>query len=106
MKKTLVTIIYALGVLIVFALVCIFLSRSRYVPFPDAMLPKQLWELAVDWLALGTLPMAVASVLMRKAYETRGAKTSLVFLPAAICAAALLLWIGVWTAGLWFPAQN
>ena len=106
MKKAIVTIIYALGALIVFTLVCTFLSRSHYVPFPDAMLPSQLWELAVDWLALGTLPMTAASVLMRKTYETRGAKTALVFLPAAVCAAALLLWIGVWTIGLWFPAQN
>ena len=106
MKKPLVTIMYALGALMVFTLACTFLSHSHYVPFPDAMLPKQLWELAVDWLALGALPMAAASVLMRKTYETRGAKTALVYLPAAICAAALLLQIGVWTAGLWFPAQN
>lgn len=100
MKKTIVTAVYTLGALIVFALVCLFLSHSRYVPSPDAMLPMQLWELAVDWLALGTLPMTAACILMCSAYGTRGRKTALLFLPAIPCMAALLFWIGVWVVGM------
>lgn len=100
MKKTIITIIYSVGALTVFALVCVFLSHSHYIPFPDAMLPTQLWELATDYLALGTLPMAAACALMRGAYDTRGGKTALVFLPAMICAAALLFWVGVWVVGI------
>lgn len=99
MKKLLVTIIYGCGAAMVAVLVCIFLSHSHYVPFPDSMLPTALYELALDWLALGTLPMLIASVLMRKVYGTHGAKTALVFLPSAVCAAALLFWLAVWVIG-------
>ena len=95
MKKTAVTTLYIFGAAIVVLLAGVFLSHSGYVPFPDAMLQFTLYELAAIWLAIGALPMLAACFLMRRVYGTRGGKTALLFLPGALCAAALLFWLGV-----------
>ena len=100
MKKALVTAVYVLSSLITLALSGLFLSHSRYIPNPDAMLPMQLWELATVWLAFGAMPMAAACALMCSVRRTHGQKTLLVFLPALPCAAAALFWLCVWLVGL------
>lgn len=55
--------IYAIGAVITVVLLGIFFFRVPIVPFPDAMLPMPLWELAGNWLAMGTIPMGAATVL-------------------------------------------
>lgn len=93
--KLLVNILYTMGTLIVLVLSIIFLMRIAFVPFPEAMLPMQLWELAVSWLAMGCIPMLIACAGMCAVNEVRkGAhakrNTILIFLPGVICLCALL----------------
>lgn len=87
---------YVLGTAIVAVLSAILLARVDYVPFPDAMLPEQLWELAIDWLAVGTLPMALAAWGMTLTTGAKEKKTRfLLFLPVLPCFGCLLLLVGV-----------
>ena len=91
-RKALTLAVYALGAATAAALSAILLARVEYVPFPDTMLPAQLWELAIDWLALGTLPMALAAWGMVRAIDARGKKVQfLLFLPVLPCLGCLLL---------------
>lgn len=87
--KTLSRALYALGTLAVLALTAAALLRVPWVPFPNAMLPATLGELAVQWLALGTLPVALAAWLLRRygrADLRRPACLWLPVLPCALCA--------------------
>lgn len=94
-KKTVFNTLYVAGALVVTVLLLLTIAGPKYVPFPDAMLPMDLRELAFAWLAIGFLPMLLASVQFYKAVRRKA-----VFLPAAICLLALLVWIGVWTVGM------
>lgn len=94
-KETAFTTLYIVGVLIVAVLLLLAIAGPRYVPFPDAMLPADLRELAFAWLAIGFLPMLLASMRFHKMTRRK-----LVFFPAAICLLALLVWIGAWTVGM------
>lgn len=96
--------LYSIGVLITLVLFCLFLSRSNHVLFPNAMLPAQLWEQATEWLALGAVPMAVASLIFYKTIFTEKPvhhkrKMLLIYTPAIICACFLMFWVCVWAIG-------
>ena len=83
-------LIYSLGAAVTAILTLIFLSRAEFVPFPDAMLPMQIWELASIWLALGFLPMTAAAILFYRLKRRR-----IIFVPAAVCAGFLIFWLNV-----------
>ena len=87
--------LYAAGTLVVLVLAVVAALRVPAVPFPAAMLPMTLGELATVWLALGTLPMAAAAWLLRRYGEVRGRYACLVWLPAVTCAACLAYWAAV-----------
>lgn len=90
-----IRIIYYGGAATVIILTLIFLSDSKIILFPDAMLPMTLSDLASTWLALGFLPMAAATILFCRIKHGR------VFLiPAAICLGFLIFWTGVWIYGV------
>ena len=94
-KETAFTTLYISGVLAVAVLLLLTIAGPRYIPFPDAMLPMDLRELALAWLAIGFLPMLLASTRFHKMTRRK-----LVFLTAAVCLLALLVWIGAWTIGM------
>ena len=93
--KAVFAALYAGGALAVAVLSLLAVAGPKYVPFPDSMLPVDLRELAFAWLAIGFLPMLLASARFYKAVRRKA-----VFLPAAICLLALLVWIGAWTVGM------
>lgn len=103
-KKIGVMIIYTIGVLMTLIMLYLFLSRSDYVPHPDSMLPASLWELSTEWLALGALPMAIASRLLDRtifSQESGRDKKSrlLLYLPAILCTCFFLYWALVLAIG-------
>lgn len=105
MKKAGVIILYSIGVLITLILLCLFLSRSDYVPYPDSMLPAPLEDLASEWLALGALPMSIASLLFDKTiFRQKSAQHKrnylLLYLPAIICTCFFLYWTVVLAMGI------
>ena len=82
--------LYALGTLAVAVLAVIALLRAPWVPFPGTMLPMTLGELAVVWLAAGTLPMALAAWLLRRHGALHLRRPALVWLPVLPCALCAL----------------
>lgn len=106
MEKLLVNILYVIGTMIVVVLSVIFLLHINFVPFPEAMLPAQLWELAVNWLAMGCIPMLIACVGMYTVNDVHtsahaGRNTVLIFLPGMVCLCSLLFVAGTWICGFW-----
>lgn len=94
-ERLVFTAIYAGGTAAVAVLVLLTAIGAGYVLFPEAMLPMELRELASAWLAIGFLPMLFACIQFYKVVRRRA-----VFLPAGVCLLALLVWVGVWTAGM------
>lgn len=94
-KKTTLTAVYCAGALAVLALLILAAAGPKCVLFPDAMLPMDLRELALAWLAIGFLPMLMASTHFYKV-----ARKKAVFLPAVMCLLSLLFWVGTWTVGM------
>ncbi len=82
--------LYALGTLAAAVLTVLALLRAPWVPFPDAMLPMTLGELAAAWLAAGTLPMALAVRLLRRHGGLRLRRPALLWLPVLPCALCAL----------------
>lgn len=87
--------LYVAGCAVVLLLLLLTVIGAGRVPFPDAMLPMELRELASAWLAIGFLPMALVSLQI---YRT--ARRRIVLIPAGVCLLAVLFWVGVWTVGL------
>ena len=98
---------YGLGVVIVAALLIVFILKVDIVLFPDAMLPMQLYEQASVWLAWGTLPMGIASVVFYKRFHVsersnRTVNTICTFLPLTVCFCFFLYWVIAWGTGFVF----
>ena len=93
--KPLSRALYALGTLAVLVLSTAVLLQISWVPFPNAMLPATLGELAVGWLAAGTLAMAAAAWLLRRYGQVSIRRPALVWLPVLPCAACALYWAAV-----------
>lgn len=96
--------IYGLGTFIVCVLGGIALSHSNKVLFPDAMMPMQMWELAINWLAWGTIPMAAACLAVYQCNRIKDSVHSmrngiLIFLPGIICLGCMVFIAGVWIGG-------
>jgi len=89
------TALYTGGTAAVAILVLLTAIGAGHVLFPEAMLPMELQELASAWLAIGFLPMLFACIQFYKVVRRRA-----VFLPAGVCLLALLIWVGVWAAGM------
>lgn len=99
-KQTVIAVLYGAGGTAVIILLVLAAIGSPCVPFPDAMLPMNLRELALAWLAIGFLPMLAVSIQFCKLMKTAGRwERRLVFLPTAVCLAALVFWLAVWTLG-------
>lgn len=94
-KRTAFAALYAGGTAATAALVLLTVIGAGRVPFPEAMLPMELREVASAWLAIGFLPMALVSVQVYKTVRRRA-----VLIPAGVCLLAVLFWVGVWTAGM------
>lgn len=86
--KKLIAAIYFIGVFVVIILLACVLSQSDYVPFPEAMLPTTLHELAEFWLAIGFLPMTLATILFRRSHKNF---SRIIYLPSLICAGTIIL---------------
>lgn len=104
-KQMLIGGIYGFGVMVTFVLLLVFSAHSEVVLFPDAMLPAQLWELASGWLALGFVPMLVASILFCRIFQVmkspnRVRNAVCVFIPSAVCGCFLVFRIAVWVVGI------
>lgn len=100
-KQAISAALYGFGATIVAILLLLTAIGAYSVPFPTAMLPLNLRELASAWLAIGFLPMSIASVQMSRFCRPRSrGKKLLLYLPAAVCLGALLSWIIAWTVGL------
>ena len=103
--KIIAIAVYALGAAIVAALVVLYICGASYVPFPDAMLPATLSEIAFEYAAIGAIPMTLASLIM---YNFVGIKNSVhrrrnavfLFLPAAICGGCVMYFIGMFVVFL------
>lgn len=117
--KFFIALLYGIGTMAVAALLVVFLSHSSATPFPDAMLPSALWELASMWLAEGFIPMLLAATCFYRVFHIAGSmkeaeaklqekaeknkrrrNTILVFLPAAICFCFFAFWVCVWVIGI------
>lgn len=102
--KLLSGLVYGAGALIVLCLLVLWAAQIQFVPFPEAMLPSTLSELAFGWLALGTLPMMLACAALYRCWglaDRAHPKRSLclVLLPGLLCALCLLFILGTWTVG-------
>lgn len=81
--KFLIAAVYGVGVAFVMILSACVIVRADFVPFPNAMLPLKLYELAEIWLAIGFLPMFAATILFGRSRENF---SRVIYLPAIICA--------------------
>ncbi|MCM1182163.1 MAG: hypothetical protein NC337_02175, partial [Roseburia sp.] len=86
-----------IGVAIVLALLISVLSQSHIVIFPNAMLPMELHELALIWLAMGFIPMLIASILFHRVFEIsksnhKKRNTILTYIPTGICLLCVVVW--------------
>lgn len=102
--KGLVTIIYGTGAAIVLILLALVVFQSHTVIFPDAMLPMELHELAMGWMALGSIPMLIFSVLFYKAHDISNSShkirnTILTYVPAAVCLICAAFWLCIMVIG-------
>lgn len=103
--KSIVAIIYGIGVAIVFVLLTIILFQSHIVVFPNAMLPMELRELASIWLAMGFIPMMIFSILFHKVFEIsksnhKKRNTILTYIPTVICLLCLVFWLCTLVIGM------
>lgn len=103
--KAVIWTVYGLGCAALAVLLAAALFGGAYVPFPDAMLPMTLAELASGWMAAGFFPLLAVSFLAWRQIEEKGGRRPrlawALFLPAAVCLGFLLSRVGVWAAGLW-----
>ena len=103
--KSIVAIIYGIGVAIVFVLLTTILFQSHIVLFPNAMLPMELRELASIWLAMGFIPMMIFSILFYKVFEIsksnyKKRNTILTYIPTVICLLCLVFWLCALVIGM------
>ena len=103
-SRGVVGLVYVIGTLITFILLIIVLLKINIVPFPDAMLPMELYELAFNWLAIGALPMLITTILFCKYYRGlnqthKKKKIILESIPAIICCVPFFYWIYALTIG-------
>lgn len=85
-----IDIIYGIGVLIVIYHLGLVIFAGNVVPYPDAMLPSPYWEIVPFRLAMGAIPMTLASIFFWRSNELeqsgkRKRNFILTFLPAVIC---------------------
>jgi hypothetical protein len=101
---------YILGASIALTLIVVFIFGAHSVPYPLAMIPYTWREIAVLWLAFGTLPMLGACYALRKFGDlpeklTPRRQFLLVFSPGFVCAACALLLLGLFIVGCIYTFQ-
>lgn len=104
-KHVLTAGVYGAGTAVTVFLTAVVISGWELVLFPEAMLPMQISELASVWLAWGTFPMGIASMLLYRKVRAGKVgngkwKAACVFLPTLICGCFLAYWIFAWTGVL------
>lgn len=63
-----------------------YLAHNTQIPYPDAMLPAERWDLAGMTLTVGTIPLFIANLLGFLFVKVKGNWIRfLFFLPSAIC---------------------
>lgn len=97
--------IYGIGVAITISLGCVALLGSNQRINPDAMLPFTWRELAFMWLAVGSVPMLLACMVVYKFNAIKNSSHKirnfiLIFIPIFICAACALFIIGLLAFGM------
>ena len=102
--KIMIAFIYGIGALITIVLLLIIVLKIDIVPFPDSMLPMQLYELASCWLAIGSIPMLIISICFSITYKDskksyKKSNVVLLYAPVVICFVSLVYWICAWTIG-------
>ena len=85
-----IDVIYGIGVLIVIYHLGLLIFAGSVVPYPDAMLPSPYWEIVPFRLAMGAIPMTLASIFFWRGNELaqsekRKRNFILTFLPTTIC---------------------
>ena len=91
--------VYALGIAVFLALVCLVAFGANLVPNPDAMIPWSMRDIAFVGLAAGSVPMLFACMSVYKynrIRETAKKKRNffLIFLPCFLCGVCLLVCVG------------
>ena len=94
--KIIANTVYLLGTLVFAILICLFIFGADYVPFPDAMLPSSMREIAFIWLAIGTTPMLLSCIAVYRFNNIKESEHTkriliLIFLPAFLCGICLLV---------------
>lgn len=95
-----VDIIYGIGVSIVIYHLGLVIFAGNVVPYPDAMLPSPYWEIVPFRLAMGVIPMTLASIffwrgnLLGKS-KNRNRNLVLTFLPSLICLLCFLFYAAI-----------
>ena len=97
-------IIYAVGVVIALALVCVFIFGSSNPINPEAMVAFSLKDQAFIGLAIGSIPMLLACMAVYKFSKVKESSHKkrtfcLVFLPGFVCGACALFIVGLLIAG-------
>ena len=93
-----IDIIYGIGVLIVIYHMGLLIFAGSVVPYPDAMLPSPYWEIVPFRLAMGAIPMTLASIFFwrRNRLGQSGRRKRnfiLCFLPAIICLLCMMFYV-------------
>lgn len=105
LQKTIITMIYGIGVIIVLILLGCMFSSPHIILNPDSMLPMELHELSSIWLALGFVPMIVITILFYKVHQIsqnyhKIINSIIVYIPSVICLLCFIYWICIWLIGI------
>lgn len=93
-----IDIVYGLGVLIVIYHLGLALFKGNVVPYPEAMLPSTYLEIVSFRLALGAIPMILASISFWHGNclgQSRHRKRNFIFafLPSVICLLCMIFYM-------------
>ena len=93
--KIVSNIAYSIGVVIFATLVLLYIFDANYVPFPNNMLPLSLREIAVEYAALGAIPMIAACIAVYRFNDVKKSPHKkrnmvIIFFPGAVCGICFL----------------
>lgn len=107
--KKVVAFLYGVGCIMTLALFILFLFHQDVaLPWENGaalMLPEPLYERAGIWLAMGSVPMVIVSILFYWQGGFAGIKHRIsrfvtVFLPAGVCLCFLVFWLATFAVGV------
>jgi len=91
--------IYIIGVAVLLTLLTFYIIGANMVPYPEAMIPWSMRDIAFMGLAIGAIPMGIACVAVYHFNRLRQSpkktfKTILLFAPGVVCGICLLVAAG------------